>query len=218
MNLGLHQLAQNQDILLELLTLSALIIWSWVSHPPSVSQFPQFWNREECRPCFVYGPQDFVLKTWNQFKETLLDKSADISDFFKILNASVLQAAVKVRTTSEFQNGRVLLLFVFLLGSFSGLSCRCYTLNMDSFILFSLIASKTSSHWRQKRWESTLYTSVSGSQTALTLQSEGQQQERQNQNYLVPQPADKTKTNNNNKENPKHNIVLFCFDKLLFIE
>lgn len=144
-----------------------------------MSLFHQLWNRKNA------DPQDSVLKTWNQFKETLLDESAAISVFSKILKALVLQAAVKVSNIREFQSRRVLL-FVFLLGSFSGLSCRCYALNMDPFIPFSWDAPQT----RQERWESVLHTSVSPSQTAPALQ-----QGRQSQNYLVPQPAGKTEAN-----------------------
>lgn len=178
-------------------------MWSWICHLPFLCLcFTGCETRKNA------DPQDSVWKTWNQFKETLLGESAALSVFSKILKALVLEAAVKVSNIREFQSRRVLL-FVFFLGSFSGLSCRCYALNTDPFILFSWDAPQTSSHRRQERWESVLYTSLSPSQPAQTLQKG-----RQNQNDLVPQNRGKHKKTQ--PKNPPTTVLRMSKGRLLF--
>lgn len=116
-NFRLHQLAQKH-----LVVVCVITVWSRISHPLRLSQFPQFLNREEYWPCFV---QDLKILYWKQEnslkKHYWKNQVLLVPSLNKILKALVLQTVVKVRNISEFQ--RRGLLFGFLLGSFSSLGC-----------------------------------------------------------------------------------------------
>lgn len=105
-----------------LVVVCVITVWSCRSHLLSLSVSSAL-QQGRMLTLLCTGPQDFVLKTGKQFKEALLDDSGAISAVskqdFKSFDPS---AVVKVRNISEFQRSS-LLLFGFLLGSFSGLGC-----------------------------------------------------------------------------------------------
>lgn len=92
-------------------------MWSWISH--LLISVSSVLKQGRMLTLLCTGPPRLCVentKTWSLKKHYWMNQLLLVPSLTKILKASVLQAAAKVRNISEFQSRRLLLLFVFFTG------------------------------------------------------------------------------------------------------